>query len=118
MVRGAIFDVVFDIRIGSPTFGQHVSRILSAKNREQLWISVDFAHGFSTLELYTEVINNVTDFYALKRNGRILQNGVALNIAWPLASGEAILSAEDQSHPLLSELSKVSSYWTVAKKNT
>ena len=62
--RGAVFDVVVDIRVGSPTYGRHVSAILSADGWEQLFVPVGFAHGFCTIEPDTEVLYKASDYYA------------------------------------------------------
>lgn len=102
--RGAILDVVVDIRVGSPTYGRHASIVLSADNWLQLWVPKGFAHGYCTLEPDTEVIYKVTDYYAADHEGGIRWDDPALGIAWPVGAAEAILSAKDKAQPLLSEL--------------
>ena len=104
VVRGAILDVAVDIRHGSPTFGRHVTAILSAENWQQLWVPVGFAHGFCTLEPDTEVIYKVTDTYAPDCDRGLMWNDPALAIAWPVAADAAILSDKDRKHPTLAEL--------------
>lgn len=104
VVRGAIFDVAVDIRHGSPTFGQHVSRVISADNWEQLWVPVGFAHGFCTIEPDTEVIYKVTGYYSPECDRGMAWNDPALGIDWPVAPNHAVLSAKDKAHPTLSEL--------------
>ncbi len=104
VVRGAILDVAVDIRVGSPTYGQHVSRELSAENWEQLWVPVGFAHGFCTLVSDTEVVYKVTGYYAPDCDRGLLWNDPALGIDWPVAADEAILSDKDRQQPVLADL--------------
>lgn len=104
VVRGSILDVAVDIRRGSPTFGRHVSAVLSADNWAQLWVPTGFAHGFATLEPDTEVIYKVTDFYAPEQDRGLAYDDPALAIDWRVAPGEAILSDKDRRHPKLRDL--------------
>jgi dTDP-4-dehydrorhamnose 3,5-epimerase len=64
VARGAVLDVVLDIRRGSPTFGQWFSSLLTEENKVQLWIPPGFAHGFSVLEDDTEFLYKTTDYWA------------------------------------------------------
>jgi dTDP-4-dehydrorhamnose 3,5-epimerase len=101
--RGAIFDVAVDIRKGSPSFGQHVSAVLSADNWAQLWVPKGFAHGYCSLEPDTEVLYKVTAPYAPSHDRGIRWDDPALAIAWPVTAAAAQLSDKDKVHPLLKD---------------
>ena len=104
VVRGAILDVVVDVRRGSPTYGRHVAAEISAGAWNQILVPVGFAHGLCTLMPDTEVIYKVTDYYSPAHDKGVLWNDPALGIDWPVAAGEAILSDKDLRLPPLAEL--------------
>jgi len=104
VVRGAIRDIAVDIRVGSPTYGQHVSAVLSAENWRQLWVPRGFAHGFCTLEPDTEVIYKVDAYYDREADRGILWNDPALGINWPVTAEQAVLSDKDRAAPRLADL--------------
>lgn len=100
IVRGAVFDVAVDLRAGSPTYGRHVSTVISAANWTQIWVPAGFAHGFLTLEPDTEAHYKVTGGeYAADLEGGLAWDDPALAIAWPAAP--KILSDRDRGWPSL-----------------
>jgi len=99
VVVGSVFDVAVDIRKSSPTFGQWVSCILSAENKQQLWIPPGFAHGFCVVSEVAEVLYKTTDYYAPQHERCILWNDPDLGISWPLTE-EPVVSAKDQAGQL------------------
>ncbi len=105
VIRGAIFDVAVDLRRGSRTCGKHVARVISAVDWNQFLVPVGFAHGFCTLEVNTEVIYKVTNYYSPEHDRGLLWNDPDLGIAWPITEGEAILSEKDRKQPRFRELS-------------
>lgn len=102
--RGAVLDVVVDIRKGSPTFGRHAAVELSAENGRQLYVPEGFAHGFQTLTEGAEVIYKVTAYYAPEADAGLLWCDPALGIDWPIPPQEATVNARDAGFPTLAEL--------------
>lgn len=100
-VRGAIWDVVVDIRIGSPTFGRWVGIELSAENFRQLYIPTGYAHGFCVLSDEAEVLYKTSAVYSKPHERGIAWNDPQLAIDWPVA--EPLLSDRDRAAPSLVE---------------
>jgi dTDP-4-dehydrorhamnose 3,5-epimerase len=100
-IRGAIYDVVVDIRKGSPTFGKWISVILTEHNKRMLLVPKGFAHGFVTLVPNTEVLYKVDEYYSPEHDRAIRWNDPKLGIDWPVR--EPILSDKDRNAPLLDE---------------
>ncbi len=97
VIKGEVFDVVVDIRQSSPTFGQHITEILSEENRKQLWIPPGFAHGFYVLSNWAEFIYKVTDIYAPQWERTMLWNDPDINIKWPVDDETNIIISQKDS---------------------
>ena len=93
--QGALLDVAVDIRVGSPSYGQHVAVELSAENGRQLLVPKGFLHGFVSLQPGTEILYKCTDYYAPETEGAVVWNDPTLAIDWGLAPEAAHLSAKD-----------------------
>ncbi|HKW63904.1 MAG TPA: dTDP-4-dehydrorhamnose 3,5-epimerase [Candidatus Acidoferrum sp.] len=104
VIRGSVFDVAVDIRRGSPTYGKHVARIISAADWNQFLVPAGFAHAFCTLESNTEVIYKVTNYYSPEHDRGLLWNDPDLAIAWPIRETEAVLSDKDMRQPRFQDL--------------
>ena len=109
VLRGSIYDVAVDIRLGSPTYGQWVGAELTSTGGEQLFIPGGFAHGFCTLEPDTEIAYLVDGHYSPECDGGILWNDPALGIDWPDFAG-AVLSGKDEKAPKLADISPPFTY--------
>jgi len=98
-IRGSIFDVIVDLRKSSPTFLQYFGVELSEQNMRMIYVPEGFAHGFQTLQDYTELIYHHTAFYAPDQDGGIRYNDPRINIQWPLAITS--ISEKDKNYPFL-----------------
>ncbi|HEY0068102.1 MAG TPA: dTDP-4-dehydrorhamnose 3,5-epimerase [Flavisolibacter sp.] len=99
VLEGEILDVAVDIRKGSPTYGQHISLVLSAENKQQLFIPEGFAHGFSVLSPRAAVLYKCNRFYNKESEGGILFNDPELGIDWQVPVDAQLISDKDQVLP-------------------
>jgi dTDP-4-dehydrorhamnose 3,5-epimerase len=82
--RGRMYDVIIDLRTGSPTFKQWFAVELSAENHLMLYVPGEFAHGYLTLEDNTEVFYQTSAYYAPEDSRGVRWNDPAFNISWPI----------------------------------
>lgn len=104
VLRGSIFDVLVDLRKGSPTYGKWDSCVLTAEDRNQLLVPKGFAHGFLTLEPGVEVFYKVSAPYSPECDRGIRWNDPSIGVAWPLDGRQPILSTKDAAAPLLADV--------------
>lgn len=102
-VRGAVLDVVVDIRKGSPTYGRHFAVELSEENKRQFFIDKGFAHGFAVLSETAVFQYKCDEFYHPEADGGISILDQSLGIDWRIPVERAILSEKDTKHPLLKD---------------
>jgi dTDP-4-dehydrorhamnose 3,5-epimerase len=95
--RGAIYDVIIDMRPESPTYKQWIGAELTGENYTMLYVPENFAHGFQTLEDDTEVIYQVSQFYTPGSEHGIRYDDSAFRIDWPLEV--RVISDKDRSWP-------------------
>jgi dTDP-4-dehydrorhamnose 3,5-epimerase len=107
VTQGAVFDVVVDIRKGSPTFGHWFGLELSSENKKQLWIPAGLAHGFIVTSESAEFLYKTTDYYYPEYEASLLWNDADVGIEWPLHLLDGVvplLAAKDVKGTLLKEL--------------
>src|SRR3989338_8254525 len=97
--RGAIWDVIIDLRKDSPTYQQWFGLELSQENHRTLYVPRDFGHGYLTLADHTEVIYFVTEFYQPGAEAGIRWNDPAFNIAWPKNVPITEMTDKDKNFP-------------------
>lgn len=102
-VRGAVLDVVVDIRRGSPTYGRHVAVELTGENRRQLFVPRGFAHGFAVLSDEAVFQYKCDNYYHPESEGGISIADHSLGIDWRIDPAEAILSEKDLRNPMFSD---------------
>ena len=98
-VRGAILDVIVDLRASSPTYLRHEAFELTAANHRELYVPPGFAHAFQTLVDDVEVSYLVSAAYHPQSEGGLRYNDPHLGIDWPVAV--STISAKDESWPLI-----------------
>jgi len=101
VTHGAVLDVAVDLRRSLPSFGKHVAVELSGENGRMLWIPPGFGHAFLVLSEIAGFAYKVTDYYSPEGERTIVWNDSELGIKWPIAAGEAIVSAKDAKGKLL-----------------
>jgi dTDP-4-dehydrorhamnose 3,5-epimerase len=94
---GTIYDVIIDLRPGSPTLRQWLAVELSAANRRMLYIPPGYAHGFQTLEHHSEVFYQMAEFYAPNYGRGVRWNDPAFGIEWPEIE-QRILAERDATY--------------------
>ena len=99
--RGAVLDVIVDLRPESPTYLESVAVELSAENRRALYIPERFAHGYQALDDNTETMYHAGEFFAPDAAGGLRFDDPRLGLGWPLPV--TVVSAKDRVWPLLSE---------------
>ncbi len=104
VVKGAVLDVVVDIRKGSPTYGKHIAVELSEDNHRQTFIPRGFAHGFAVLSDEAIFQYKCDSFYAPQSEGAIAWDDPDLGIDWRIPADKIILSAKDMAHPRLKDI--------------
>ncbi len=104
VVKGAVLDVVVDVRKGSPTFGQHVAVELTGENHRQFFIPKGFLHGFSVLSEEVVFQYKCDDFYAPASEGAVAWDDPDLGIDWKIPADKVILSEKDKHHPRLKDV--------------
>lgn len=102
VIEGSVLDVAVDVRVGSPTFGQHVAVTLEGPVRQQLWIPAGFAHGFCVTSERAIFGYKCTDVYSPDTEITLAWNDPAIGIRWPVET--PLLSRRDESAPSLDAL--------------
>lgn len=101
--KGAVFDVVVDIRVGSPTFGSWDAAVLNDVDHNSMYLTEGLAHGFLALQDDSTVMYMCSTPYAPAREHTINPHDPAIGIRWPLAADQMVLSERDAAAPLLEE---------------
>jgi dTDP-4-dehydrorhamnose 3,5-epimerase len=95
--RGALYDVIIDLRPDSATFTRHFATVLTADNRRMLFVPTGFAHGFQTLEDETEIFYQMSEFYSPEHARGVRWDDPIFGISWP--DDERTMVERDRSYP-------------------
>ena len=102
VARGAVYDVVVDLRRGSPTFGEWEGFELADENAHQLFVPVGFGHGFCVTSEVADFVYKVTNYYDAETESGFRFDDPEVGIAWP--DVELLYSERDRTAPKLSEI--------------
>ncbi len=105
VVEGAVYDVLVDVRAGSPTFGKWEGHELSGENKRQLWIPPGFAHGFCVLSERVDFLYKCSDYYHPETEMTLLWNDPDVGVQWPVS--DPILSDKDSAGIPLRDLPRL-----------
>ncbi len=103
-IAGKVFDVAVDLRRNSPSYGQHLSTILTPEENNQLWVPIGFGHAFCTLEPNSVIGYRVTSYYSAENDKGVAWDDPDIAIDWPDIMNPDTLSAKDRSQPTLAGL--------------
>lgn len=106
VLSGEVLDVAVDIRPDSPTYGQHVSIVLSGENQKQFFVPRGFAHGFLVLSEAATFFYKCDNYYNKESEGGIIYNDAALQIDWHFTTENLIISEKDRFLPSLESAKK------------
>jgi dTDP-4-dehydrorhamnose 3,5-epimerase len=95
--RGALYDVIVDLRPDSPTFLRHVATVLTADNRRMVYVPAGLAHGFQTLDDGTEVFYQISEFFAAEHARGVRWDDPIFGISWPV--DEVTILERDRRYP-------------------
>jgi dTDP-4-dehydrorhamnose 3,5-epimerase len=111
VLRGRVLDVAVDVRVGSPTFGHHVTTEINDENHRQIWVPRGFAHGFAVLSESADFFYKCDDVYRPTNEIFVRWNDPAIGINWGIES--PVLSARDAAAPLLAKVQGLPIYGSV-----
>jgi dTDP-4-dehydrorhamnose 3,5-epimerase len=102
VLRGEVLDVAVDVRVGSPTFGRHVTALLTDENRRQFWVPRGFAHGYAVLSESADFFYKCDEFYSPENETVIAWNDPEIGIKWGVDA--PTLSARDAAGARLRDI--------------
>jgi dTDP-4-dehydrorhamnose 3,5-epimerase len=102
--RGHIWDVIVDLRKGSPTYGKWEGFDLTDENMHALYVPVGFAHGFAVMSDVADVLYKQTGYYSSEVERGVAYDDADISVRWPLAEAEVQVSERDASGPQLADL--------------
>lgn len=107
VLEGEVLDVAVDLRLGSKTYGESYSILLSAENKKQFYIPRGFAHGFIVLSEKATFFYKCDNFYNKESEGGLIYNDPTLKIDWGIPENELIISDKDKVLPTIENARKV-----------